>query len=143
MTYPNFAEVLIAWLTGLIVLGVTFGFSIMCIFVGHYERCDVEMSDFLITIGSIGIAGSAFDMIHKMANPERESKPPIVQLLQLAALGVCIWGMTQTWVFQKNPCSDLLYYTAFVASNAWWWIISLGVVIGVPIIVALSYVDDD
>lgn len=133
MESSTFAKTLYMWLTGIIIIALIFGFSILSIIVGNYERCDEEMADFLITSGAIGIVTSTLDLLHKATNPERENKPQIVYFLQLVQLAVCIWGMTQTWVFQKNPCSDLLYYTAFVAANIWWWIMAILFVICFPI----------
>lgn len=136
------AFIILQFLTGLISLGITFGFSIFAIVVGTYEQCDKIMSDYLIAAGSIGLVIASFETLHSLADPEREGRLPVVNMLMAASLGVAIWGMTLTWPFQKEACNDLLYYTAFVSANMWWWILSLLIVVFLPIMTIMLSTED-
>lgn len=128
----TFCDVIISVLTGLIMLGVSFSVSILFIVVGAIEDCDKKESEFLLVYGSIMACAIAVKILGNAQKSESdETDPPLYNLLGLVALCVACWGMSLVWPYHEERCSDLLYYTAFVAANMWWWIPAAAIAIAI------------
>jgi len=122
-TGSDLAKIILAFLAGIIMIAIQFGFSVACIVIGSIYRCDDDMDNFLIVCGALGIVINILKILHKLANPDDDGNGNMANLLCVVQICSCFWGMSLVWPFHKDACNDVLYGFAFTAANAWWIIL--------------------
>lgn len=95
---------------------------VFALYVGITENCDNGLSIYLIITASITLTLCIYGFIYKQYHSDYGCMPHYIGIFLVLLFGLHLFGMMHVWPYQKNRCSDLLYFTAFIYTNMWWWL---------------------